>query len=398
MWWHPPRFRTTGNGDNSRRTLPPTKTGPHPTSVAGCGPQYAPFSSTRRPDARSRSLEQADEAADDAHAKEGEDDDDRRDVLLQQLAHEQREGHGCEAGDQGVEVLLEGGDLHLVKAVGTERGVLRERALDALGIAGDGRPVNIGTSLLLNRGDNRLEADGDPALDQSTNDEHTKDGSALGDLAKLATREVLRDVGTGPVASLLGVPEECKTDDVPEHEEQDGAKRRAAQCQGGTKGTQQRAHRIPEDRVADAGERTHHTNLDALDGDVVDGLAVGAALLEGEGDADDGGRDVRVRVVELEVTLQSRDLPFSDKIKVGEKVVTSGLDDIYPKGIPVGVVTKVEPGDSGSYIDVTVSSPKSIGTSEYVLVLYVDTKVELPDLDEEEENAGDGQVRRKPKR
>lgn len=56
-------------------------------------------------------------------------------------------------------------------------------------------------------------------------------------------------------------------------------------------------------------------------------------------------------------TLQSRDLPFSDKIKVGEKVVTSGLDGIYPKGIPVGVVTKVEPGDSGSYIDVTVSSP-----------------------------------------
>ena len=97
-------------------------------------------------------------------------------------------------------------------------------------------------------------------------------------------------------------------------------------------------------------------------------------------------------------TLQSRDLPFSDKIRVGEKVVTSGLDGIYPKGIPVGVVTKVEPGDSGSYIDVTVSSPKSIGTSEYVLVLYVDTKVELPDLDEEEENAGDGQVRRKPKR
>ena len=97
-------------------------------------------------------------------------------------------------------------------------------------------------------------------------------------------------------------------------------------------------------------------------------------------------------------TLQSRDLPFSDKIKVGEKVVTSGLDGIYPKGIPVGVVTKVEPGDSGSYVNVTVSSPKSIGTSEYVLVLYVDTKVEQPDLDEAEESAGDGQVRRKPKR
>ncbi len=79
-------------------------------------------------------------------------------------------------------------------------------------------------------------------------------------------------------------------------------------------------------------------------------------------------------------------------------MVTSGLDGIYPKGIPVGVVTKVEPGESGTYVNVTVSAPKSIGTSEYVLVLYVDTKVELPDLDDTEEKPGDEQVRRKPKR
>jgi hypothetical protein len=187
-------------------------------------------------------------------------------------------------------------------------GILRECALDACGVRRDGRPVDVGTGLLLDRGDHGLEADGDPALDQGADDEHTKDGGTLGDLAEPAAREVLRDVSTGLVASLLGVPEEGEADDVPEHKEQDGAKRRTAQRQGGTKGTQQRAHRVPEDRVADAGERTHHTDLDALDGDVVDGLAVGAALLEGEGDADDGGGDVRVRVVELEVTLQGRDL------------------------------------------------------------------------------------------
>lgn len=97
-------------------------------------------------------------------------------------------------------------------------------------------------------------------------------------------------------------------------------------------------------------------------------------------------------------TLQSRDLPFSDKIKVGEKVVTSGLDGIYPKGIPVGVVTKVEPAESGTYLDVTISSPKSIGTSEYVLVLFVNTKVELPDMDDTQDNASGEQIRRKPRR
>ena len=60
----------------------------------------------------------------------------------------------------------------------------------------------------------------------------------------------------------------------------------------------------PEDRVADAGERAHHADLDALDGDVVDGCAVCALLLKGERDADDGGGHIRVRVVELEVALE----------------------------------------------------------------------------------------------
>lgn len=97
-------------------------------------------------------------------------------------------------------------------------------------------------------------------------------------------------------------------------------------------------------------------------------------------------------------TLQSRDLPFSDQITVGEKVVTSGLDGIYPKGIPVGIVSAVKPGESGTYVNVTISSPKSIGTSQYVLVLYVDTKTELPDLDEEDKPADGQQIRRKPRR
>ena len=96
------------------------------------------------------------------------------------------------------------------------------------------------------------------------------------------------------------------------------------------------------------------------------------------------------------ITLQSRDLPYSDKISVGEKVVTSGLDGIYPKGIPVGTVVGVKPGTAGTYVDVTIEAPKSISTSEYVLVMFVDTKVDLPVKPEEEPT--DSQERRRAKR
>lgn len=93
--------------------------------------------------------------------------------------------------------------------------------------------------------------------------------------------------------------------------------------------------------------------------------------------------------------LQTRDLPYTDKIKVGEKVVTSGLDGIYPKGIPVGTVISAVPGETGAYVEVTVEAPKSIGKQDAVLVLMVDPNVKpLPSMDAEEES-GDGQTRRR---
>lgn len=56
----------------------------------------------------------------------------------------------------------------------------------------------------------------------------------------------------------------------------------SAQC------AQNRAKGEPEGGVADAGERAHHTDLDALNGDIVNRSTVGALLLEGEGNANDG--------------------------------------------------------------------------------------------------------------
>lgn len=38
-------------------------------------------------------------------------------------------------------------------------------------------------------------------------------------------------------------------------------------------------------------------------------------------------------------------VPRQAEIEVGERVLTAGIDGVYPRGIPVGVVTSVEPGD-----------------------------------------------------
>lgn len=94
--------------------------------------------------------------------------------------------------------------------------------------------------------------------------------------------------------------------------------------------------------------------------------------------------------------LQSRDLPYSDKIAPGELVITSGLDGIYPKGIPVGTVKEVRAGEDGAYSEVFIETPKSIKTSEYVLVMFVDTKEDLW-MEEAEPKEGE-QIRRRPLR
>ena len=79
-------------------------------------------------------------------------------------------------------------------------------------------------------------------------------------------------------------------------------------CQGSAQSAQNRAKGEPEDGVTDAGERAHHTDLDALDGDIIDRSTVGALLLEGEGNANDGGGNIGVGVIELQVALKSGNL------------------------------------------------------------------------------------------
>jgi len=56
-----------------------------------------------------------------------------------------------------------------------------------------------------------------------------------------------------------------------------------------------------------------------------------------------------------------------DDVKVGERVVTSGMDRIFPKDLPVGIITQVKPG--GQYKQIRVRPSANIEKLEEVIVL-----------------------------
>src|SRR5579863_2814414 len=64
-----------------------------------------------------------------------------------------------------------------------------------------------------------------------------------------------------------------------------------------------------------------------------------------------------------------------DEVKVGDRVVTSGMDRIFPKDLPVGVVSDVKPGNSFKQIRVRPSA--SLEKLEEVIVLLTTDPLSL---------------------
>ncbi len=58
-----------------------------------------------------------------------------------------------------------------------------------------------------------------------------------------------------------------------------------------------------------------------------------------------------------------------DRIKPGEPVITSGGDQVYPPGMPVGVVDRVVPDPDSSYVNVVVKPNANLAALEEVLVV-----------------------------
>ncbi|MGA9332698.1 MAG: rod shape-determining protein MreC [Rudaea sp.] len=73
-------------------------------------------------------------------------------------------------------------------------------------------------------------------------------------------------------------------------------------------------------------------------------------------------------------TLELPNVPISADIKVGDKLMTSGLGGHFPAGFPVGVVRSIKPGADGMFVVATATPSAALDRSVEVLILH-----ELPD-------------------
>jgi len=83
-----------------------------------------------------------------------------------------------------------------------------------------------------------------------------------------------------------------------------------------------------------------------------------------------------------------------EAVETGEKVLTSGGDRIFPKGLPVGTVTKVSPGQE-LFLNIRVKPAADLGRLEEVLVITEEAE-KAPAVTDEHIRAADVLAQRLP--
>ena len=71
---------------------------------------------------------------------------------------------------------------------------------------------------------------------------------------------------------------------------------------------------------------------------------------------------------------EMKNISSSENVKEGESIVTTGLDRIYPKGLLVGVVERIEDDPNAPWHRLIIKPAASVDRVEHVLVLLVDQK------------------------
>jgi rod shape-determining protein MreC len=67
--------------------------------------------------------------------------------------------------------------------------------------------------------------------------------------------------------------------------------------------------------------------------------------------------------------VQMQDIPALADVQPGDRVLTAGIDGVFPRGIPIGTVVRSEPGQS-LFKTVTVRPAVDFGTIEEVIVIH----------------------------
>lgn len=68
-------------------------------------------------------------------------------------------------------------------------------------------------------------------------------------------------------------------------------------------------------------------------------------------------------------TVQLFDIPTLADVQPGDRILTAGIDGVYPRGIPIGTVVRAEPGKS-LFKTITLKPAVDIGTIEEVIVIH----------------------------
>ncbi|MFZ4757565.1 MAG: rod shape-determining protein MreC [Burkholderiaceae bacterium] len=95
--------------------------------------------------------------------------------------------------------------------------------------------------------------------------------------------------------------------------------------------------------------------------------------------------------------MELRFMSVNADLREGDLVVTSGLDSLYPAGLPVGRIATVERGRTGNFARVLVDPVAGVDRSRLLLVLLVD-KTGIPPLPPPPEPAVDSRGKRVVKR
>ena len=62
-------------------------------------------------------------------------------------------------------------------------------------------------------------------------------------------------------------------------------------------------------------------------------------------------------------------IPYEEEVKVGDIIITSGLDELFPPGIPVGFISKIDKQGTGRFQDIEVTPYVDDSKMEEVLII-----------------------------
>jgi rod shape-determining protein MreC len=67
-------------------------------------------------------------------------------------------------------------------------------------------------------------------------------------------------------------------------------------------------------------------------------------------------------------------------VEVGDEIVTSGYNAIFPEGIPIGIVVEIRPGPETNYLDITIELATDFSKISYVYLVENFQQQELDSL------------------